>query len=368
MPRFLALLFFILFLPAAVTAQTFDGDPQRVDSTTVPDLTNHTKLGIIPVLLITRLQAGRTDSVLNEQMRGRVVRQSPAPGTRVPRGTGIDLWFGYANPRVVPNLVGSTPTEAAARLAEVDLHLGQVDTAISADGAGLITRQRPAANASVNPGTQVRVNVTMPRLIAMPSLIDSTVVAVAPPFVNVPTVTIPQAPPQVTVPDVVDTSGQLPVDTLTPVQPPPMTLPNLVGMPKARAQRVLDSLGVRYTIVEVRRRASADTVVSQEPIAGTVITAAMHATLTIGRSWLPLALIVLLALAAVAALVLRTQRPRSWPPAKANLHIAPHLDTGTQSIDSDAALIREEVLWTSHTDAGTQNIEDDFALIEDELS
>jgi hypothetical protein len=137
-------------------------------------------------------------------------------------------------------------------------------------------------------------------------------------------------------------------------------------MPKVRAQRLLDSLGVRYTTVEVRRRAAVDTVVSQEPAAGTVITATMHATLTVGRSWLPLVLIVLVALVAVAALVLRTQRWREWPPAKANLHIVPHPDTGKQTIDGNGELIREEVLWTSHTDTGTQNVKDGFALREDE--
>jgi beta-lactam-binding protein with PASTA domain len=521
MTRFLVSLSFIVLLPTVANAQTFDGDPQRVDSTTVPDLTNHTKLGIIPVLLITRLKAGRTDSVLNEQMQGRVVRQSPAPKTRVPRGTAINLWFGYARPRAVPDLRGSTLTGAVAKLAEVDLRLGQVDTALSADGTGLITRQRPAAHASVNPGTQVRVSVTIPPLIAVPSLIDSTVtgarallssldlvlvradtirtagarnvittqdpapltlvargapvrvtVTLAPPLVRVPnligttvaqardslsrvglrlagtdsaravggvgriarqqplpgsaadvgsgvsiTVTMPQdtgrtPPARVMVPNVVGVSLQQAVATLIaaglnpgavdsvrqaqgtgrviaqapragtqvdpatnvqlqlavpiPSVPLPMTLPNLVGMPKVRAQRLLDSLGVRYTTVEVRRRAAVDTVVSQEPAAGTVITATMHATLTVGRSWLPLVLIVLVALVAVVALVLRTQRWREWPPAKANLHIVPHPDTGKQTIDGNGELIREEVLWTSHTDTGTQNVKDGFALREDE--
>ncbi len=171
--------------------------PSRVDSATVPGLIGQTQLSAAILLAIAKLSMGQTQTVPDEANDGKVVRQFPEAGARVPRNMPVALWLGKAAPVQVPDLRDSTIAGAAAALQSAGLKLGKVDSNLADAGTRLIVRQQPGAGKTASRGSAVRVWYSYPREPVAP----------------------PPAPP--------------------PPPPPPVRVPSVVGNTLARAIDIL---------------------------------------------------------------------------------------------------------------------------------
>ena len=98
---------------------------------------------------------------------GTVLRQSPPPGTRVPPGSAVRLWIARPRPVqdvVVPDLAGLPAAEARARLARVNLRIGELEPQDSSRTApDTVVRQSPSPGTRVPPGSAVQLWIARPR-------------------------------------------------------------------------------------------------------------------------------------------------------------------------------------------------------------
>ena len=91
---------------------------------------------------------------------GTVLEQDPAGGESVEKGTEITLTVAKeAEKATVPDLTGSTLSEARKLLAEHDLELGDTTEVDSGAAAGTVVEQSAAAGDEVEPGTSVDVQI-----------------------------------------------------------------------------------------------------------------------------------------------------------------------------------------------------------------
>ncbi|MGW2723465.1 PASTA domain-containing protein [Streptomyces sp. NPDC001492] len=91
---------------------------------------------------------------------GTVLKQDPAGGESVEKGTEITLTVAKeAEKATVPDLTGSTLSEARKLLAEHDLELGDTTEVESSATAGTVVEQSAAAGDEVEPGTSVDVRI-----------------------------------------------------------------------------------------------------------------------------------------------------------------------------------------------------------------
>lgn len=101
-----------------------------------------------------------------------VIRQDPAPGTKLPKGEGVDLVISKGTQTVsVPNVVGKTQSQARTTLGNAGLKVSTKTQASTEEPAGVVLSQDPGA------GTEVPINSTV-----------SIVVSSGPPMVTVPNV------------------------------------------------------------------------------------------------------------------------------------------------------------------------------------
>ncbi|MFJ7116479.1 PASTA domain-containing protein [Streptomyces albogriseolus] len=91
---------------------------------------------------------------------GTVLEQDPAGGESVERGTEITLTVAKeAEKATVPDLTGSTLSEARKLLAEHDLELGDTTEVESSAEAGTVVEQSATAGQEVEPGTSIDVQL-----------------------------------------------------------------------------------------------------------------------------------------------------------------------------------------------------------------
>ncbi len=97
--------------------------------------------------------------------------QRPSSLTQVDRNTVVSIEIGRGvTVVVVPDLVGSTTSQARARLAAVKLLYAQQLKASSDADKGKIIAQNASAQSQVRPGSTVAVTVSNNALMVMPGL------------------------------------------------------------------------------------------------------------------------------------------------------------------------------------------------------
>jgi beta-lactam-binding protein with PASTA domain len=184
----------------------------------VPDLTGETPREAIRLLHRQQLSLGQERQRESEARPGTVIRQAPAPGTRVPRETPVNILVATAPPAPVPPPAPYTPP--------------------------VPPRSQPLIVPPIVIPPQVVIRPTVPPIIVPP-----VVVAPTPPAPPAPVVvTPPPAPPVVTPPPTpaavavappapapVRKPAPKPVEPPKPVQPPPPAPP----APEARPAPVL---------------------------------------------------------------------------------------------------------------------------------
>ncbi|MFZ5623596.1 MAG: PASTA domain-containing protein [Gemmatimonadota bacterium] len=189
----------LLGLPSTLAAQ--DSTPPRPaasDSVDVPSLIGLDRISAVFALGGARLGAHVRTGVSS----GHVIRQEPAAGTRVPRGTRVSLWLGRqrtapapssaavkadtakhppapaspppaaehaapvetADSVVVPDLISYAVPRAMDALAAAGLRLGKRRTGlIAVDSIPRIIDQQPRPGAKVRAGSSVDVVTSRPK-------------------------------------------------------------------------------------------------------------------------------------------------------------------------------------------------------------
>jgi serine/threonine-protein kinase len=130
----------------------------------MPDLIGESADAAAAVIAANGLELAPVARVETEEARpGLVIDQSPRPGTRLKRGTAVELAVAGEPTRAVPALAGTTPAAAERRLREMGLRIGQVVTEASPDARpGTIISQSPAADSRVPKNSGVDIVVAAP--------------------------------------------------------------------------------------------------------------------------------------------------------------------------------------------------------------
>jgi serine/threonine-protein kinase len=152
-----------------------DGGPTQVG---VPDVIGQTQEAATALITGRGLEVGTVTPEESEEPAGTVIRQDPAPETRVDEGTAVNLTVAAA-PETVPvpdGLVGSTQEEATAALQAAGLTVGTVTPDEESDeDPGTVTATDPESGTEVAVGSAVNLVVASePDQVIVPSVIGRT--------------------------------------------------------------------------------------------------------------------------------------------------------------------------------------------------
>ena len=152
-----------------------DGGTQQVG---VPDVIGQTQEAATALITGRGLEVGTVTPEESDEPAGTVIRQDPAPDTRVDEGTAVNLTVAAA-PETVPvpdGLVGSTQDEATAALQAAGLTVGTVTPDEESDEEpGTVTATDPASGTEVAIGSAVNLVVASePDQVTVPSVIGRT--------------------------------------------------------------------------------------------------------------------------------------------------------------------------------------------------
>jgi serine/threonine-protein kinase len=93
---------------------------------------------------------------------GDVIAFSPPSGSSLPQGTPVTLIISKGAPIAVPNLIGSSPSDAQATLAAIGLTLSVSTTPVievNPDFSGVIVQQNPQPGSKLEAGNAVTVGI-----------------------------------------------------------------------------------------------------------------------------------------------------------------------------------------------------------------
>jgi serine/threonine-protein kinase len=154
-----------LLLLAAVAAGLWYFTMGPGSPTVVPVVAGKTYEQAARELTTAHLNAKRVDAFDEKVAKGTVISGSPGPGAEVGRSTTVTLTVSKGPERyTVPELVGSTQTEAKARLEETRLALGKTSEAFDEKvPAGQIVSTTPKAGTAVKRGAAVSIVVSKGR-------------------------------------------------------------------------------------------------------------------------------------------------------------------------------------------------------------
>lgn len=224
---------------------------------------------------------------------GRVLRTDPEPGQSVAPGSTVGLIVSRGPERIaVPDLAGSTTGDASARLEEERLAVGEIRERFDNDVAsGLVIRTDPPAGEELRLDTPVALIVSKgPKPVDVPDLRGQDVVAAEAAMQSAGLVVSLTREFSATVPlDAVisTTPGAGAVvergSTITLVVsdgPPPVEVPNMVGMATEVAVALLESLGLVPNI-NAPPITPLNQVITQDPSGGTLVPLGSTVTITV---------------------------------------------------------------------------------------
>lgn len=97
-----------------------------------------------------------------EAAEGTIVSQDPKPGSRVTRGTAVNLVVSAGPEKIaVPDVVGTSRSQAARLIRAAGLEVGTASEEPSEKPAGQVIRQNPAAGSQVAKGSAVDIVVSL---------------------------------------------------------------------------------------------------------------------------------------------------------------------------------------------------------------
>src|SRR6201992_552912 len=107
------------------------------------------------------LKSTVVDQANSTVKKGYVIKKNPSEGNNVPQNTVVTLYVSNGPQQVtVPNVVGESSSTAQSTLSGKGLNVKQVADPTSTEAKGTVTKQSPAGDASVSPGTTVTIYVS----------------------------------------------------------------------------------------------------------------------------------------------------------------------------------------------------------------
>jgi serine/threonine-protein kinase len=205
---------------------------------TVPDVVGQTQEAAIADLTTAKFKADVTQAFSDKQA-GVVIAQDPKAGANLKEGSAVALTVSKGRkPVEVPDVVGTTSSEATATLREAGLEANLVPVPSGRPG-GTVLAQSPKAGATAKSGTKVRLNVA-------------------------------QSPGATTPATTQAATTQATTTAPTPTQPPASaTVPDAVGKELAVAAREFGDAGLKVAVKLVPSNEARGTVIAQAQPAGT---------------------------------------------------------------------------------------------------
>ena len=205
---------------------------------TVPDVVGQTQEAAVADLTAAKFKADVTQAFSDKQA-GVVIAQEPKAGANLKEGSSVALTVSKGQkPVEVPDVVGTTSSEATATLREAGLGVNLVPVPSDQPG-GTVLAQSPKAGATAKSGTKVRLNVA-------------------------------QSPGATTPATTQATTTQATTTAPTPTQPPASaTVPDVVGKELADAARAFGDEGLKVAVKLVPSNEARGTVIAQAQPAGT---------------------------------------------------------------------------------------------------
>jgi serine/threonine-protein kinase len=195
-------------------------------------------------------------SVFSTKPRGVVAAQKPAPGTLLAKGGSVTLSVSKGQPaKPVPDVVGQSASQAVALLKAAGFSATTVGVP-SSETKGNVVAQRPAAGGKAQPGTKVRLNVSVGSATTAPPTTA--------PATTAPAATTPASPVQ-------------------PAQPTTATVPDVQGKTLQQARLALRKAGIVMAIRYVPSDQSVGTVVAQAKQPGTTAKRNAHMLVTVSQ-------------------------------------------------------------------------------------
>jgi serine/threonine-protein kinase len=199
--------------PTGIITANISQGPERYS---VPDVTGMTPQAATAAITAANLTlGGRTEAFDDNVATGQVAKTSPKIGSELKPGDRVDLVISKGpKPIEIPNVVGQKIKTAGANLSDLGLKVDRSNVFSESVKKNTVMSIKPKAGNTVASGSTVEVVVSK--------------------------------------------------------GPPPVTVPNLVDMPRKKAIAALEKIGLRPK-VEVGAVAPLNRVISQSPAAGTQI-------------------------------------------------------------------------------------------------
>ncbi|MBI4672965.1 MAG: PASTA domain-containing protein, partial [Chloroflexi bacterium] len=265
----------------------------------VPDLTGLTPEAAGTALAAASLQlsAVAPSTIESDAPAGTIVSQTPAANARAPRNSQVAIVVAIPRTVVIPDVGGLTIDVADAAVSRAHLQINPVRlTQERSDVApGVVIAQAPAAGVRVNVGTSVQVTLSATPTVLVPDLTgllpEAAKQNLSGAGLRLGGITSePNSATAGTVFKQNPSSGErVPRESTVDIvvaSPLPVVTPNLVGMTLAQATQAIQALGLTMT-AEPEHQPShqpAETIIAQEPAAGTQTAQAAHVRVTLATA------------------------------------------------------------------------------------
>jgi serine/threonine-protein kinase len=214
---------------------------------------------------------------------GVIISTDPAPGDGIsPRGT-LNATVSQGPERyLVPDVKGKAPDIALAEILAANLAVGgRVESFDNTVPTGMVAKTEPKIGSELKPGSIVDLIISKgPKPVEIPRVVGERVKAAESQLKDlglsiersnifsesVPKNTVISIKPK----EGTTVNSGTSVDLVVSKGPPPVTVPNLVDMPRKKAIAQLQRLGLKAN-VQVGEVAPLNRVISQSPAAGTEI-------------------------------------------------------------------------------------------------
>ena len=292
-----------LVAPGTAVALVVSTGPAKV---AVPNVVGLTQSAASTALTAATLTTGAVTQAASPTVpAGSVISQNPVAATLVAPGAAVALVVSSGPPPVpVPNVVGLTQSAASTALTSATLTTGAVTQATSPTvPAGSVISQNPVAATLVAPGTAVALVVSSgPPLVAVPNVVGLTQAAAGTSLTTATLTTgaVTQAT-SATVP-AGNVISQSPVAAtlvapgtavalVVSSGPPPVPVPNVVGLTQSAASTALTAATLTTGAVTQATSPTvpAGSVISQNPVAGTLVAPGTAVTLVVSSGPPPVA-------------------------------------------------------------------------------
>jgi serine/threonine-protein kinase len=257
-----------------VSAGDSSNSPPLVD---VPDVVNQQIGDATTTLQQKGFKVSQLQDETSSQKAGTVLSQDPAGGRRADKGSTIVLTVSSLT-STVPNVVGQTIDQATTALSRIGLTVTQLPTETADKPPGTVIATDPAAGATVQKGSAVKVAVAAVPGVAVPQVSGKSQgdagnilsqAGLVPKFTSAPSNTVPSG-------NVIGTDpaagAKVPpgstVNVSVSTGPQQVTIPNTIGQTQLAAQGALTGAGFNVTVNQVANPANAGKVIAQSPSGG----------------------------------------------------------------------------------------------------